>query len=85
LSNYAPDDVQKHCEDVVNDRVPKPALDELDELVTQKVHYAANAQKVFGSPAGLCGDGCIRACLAHLDDQGKLTSKFHHPFRGGDR
>ena len=25
--------------------------------------------------------GCIRACMNHLEKQGKLTNKFHEPFR----
>jgi epoxyqueuosine reductase QueG len=25
--------------------------------------------------------GCIRACMVHLDDQGKLGNTFHNPFR----
>jgi len=83
LSVYAPDDVKQYCEDVINDKITKPALEDIDQLVTQKVPYAANAQKIFGSPSGLCGDSCIRACLTHLDKQGKLTAKFRHPFGAG--
>ena len=25
--------------------------------------------------------GCIRACMVHLEEQGKLRNAFHHPFR----
>jgi len=25
--------------------------------------------------------GCIRACMMHLEEQGKIENKFEHPFR----
>lgn len=25
--------------------------------------------------------GCLRACMVHLEQQGKLKNRFHHPFR----
>ena len=84
LSSYAPDEVRQYCQDVVDDKIPKPTLEEIDQLVTQKVPYTVNVQKMFGSPSGLCGDGCIRACLEHLDAKGILTAKFHQPFSRGD-
>jgi ferredoxin len=34
-------------------------------------------------PASLCGRACYRACLAHLEEQGKLTRTYHAPFRRG--
>lgn len=39
---------------------------------------------IFGvrnNPAIEGGRGCMRACLSHLESQGKLTRKFRHPFR----
>jgi epoxyqueuosine reductase len=29
----------------------------------------------------ICGRACDRACYAHLEQSGKLTKRFHHPFR----
>jgi hypothetical protein len=34
-------------------------------------------------PALEAARGCIRACLAHLEETGKLTKKFEHRFRRG--
>ncbi|OGV64993.1 MAG: hypothetical protein A3K18_32900 [Lentisphaerae bacterium RIFOXYA12_64_32] len=34
-------------------------------------------------PSSLCGRACYRACLVHLEEQGKLTKKYHAPFRRG--
>jgi hypothetical protein len=36
---------------------------------------------VRNRPAIEGGRGCMRACLAHLESQGKLTHKFHKPFK----
>jgi hypothetical protein len=36
---------------------------------------------VRNNPAIEGGRGCMRACLAHLESQGKLKYKFHKPFR----
>jgi len=33
------------------------------------------------NPAIEGGRGCMRACLVHLEKQGKLKNKFHKPFR----
>ena len=88
LSPYAPEDIKAYVENIIAgtdthraDGSPRPTLDELTEEVTAKVPYAANAQKIFGSPSALCGAGCIRACLAHLDNTGRLGLKFRHSFR----
>lgn len=36
---------------------------------------------VRNNPAIEGGRGCLRACLNHLEAQGKLTHKFHKPFK----
>jgi len=33
------------------------------------------------NPAMCAGRGCIRACMIHLEEQGKLSNKFHGKFR----
>ena len=33
------------------------------------------------NPAMCAGRGCIRACMVHLEEQGKLANTFHEPFR----
>jgi ferredoxin len=32
-------------------------------------------------PGTICGSTCIRTCMIHLEEQGKLTNTFHTPFR----
>lgn len=87
LSPYAPEEVKRYVKNIVDgtaecaaDGSPRPAPEEIDEYVTSKVSYAANAQKLFHSPSGLCGTGCIRACLAHLSAKDTLSLKFRHQF-----
>lgn len=31
--------------------------------------------------AAVCGASCMRSCMVHLEKRGKLTDKFHTPFR----
>lgn len=87
LSPFAPEDVKQEMRNVVEgtdtetaDGSPRPTAADIPGF-TARVPYAATAQNKFGMPSALCGDGCIRACLAHLEKEGKLTGKFHHPFR----
>jgi len=88
LSPYVPEEIKPYVDNIIAgtethlaDGSPRPNLDEVMEKVTPQVSYASNAQKIFGSPSALCADGCLRACLAHLDAAGKLGLKFQHPFR----
>ena len=87
LSPFAPEDVKQEVMNVVNgtdtecaDGSPRPTAADIPGY-TARVSYAATAQNKFSMPSALCGDGCIRACLAHLEKEAKLTGKFHHPFR----
>lgn len=44
--------------------------------------YSKNAMNSFHHPGTVCGArGCQRACFIHLEEQGKLTNKFHNKFR----
>ena len=87
-SPFAPDEVKEYAMNLINgtdnltaEGKPWPSDAEIKANITDKVNYAVNAEKIFNCPAGLCGDGCIRACLAHLEKHGKLTKKFYNPFR----
>ena len=89
LSPYAPEDVKRYVQNIMDgnearaaDGSPRPTPEDIEKNVTDKVSYAANAKKIFGCPSALCGDGCIRACLSHLDETGRLRLKFRRPFRG---
>ena len=46
------------------------------------VPYNAAGWESYHHPGTICGArGCQRACFIHLEEQGKLRNKFHHPFR----
>ena len=87
LSPFAPEDVKQEVMNVVDgtdtecaDGSPRPTAADIVGY-TSRVSYAATAQNKFSMPSALCGDGCVRACLVHLEKEGKLTGKFRHPFR----
>lgn len=48
--------------------------------VSQAQKYKVNPQYVYGR-ALEGARGCIRACMVHLEEQGKLKNKFKKPFR----
>ncbi|MCE5239595.1 (4Fe-4S)-binding protein [bacterium] len=44
--------------------------------------YSKNTWESYHHPGTVCGArGCQRACFIHLEQQGKLSNKFHRPFR----
>ena len=46
------------------------------------VPYNAAGWESYHHPGPICGArGCQRACFSHLEEQGKLRNKVHHPFR----
>ena len=66
--------------DLCEDGTPVPPFAEIQKKVTSEVSYAQNMSKVFNAPSALCGEGCVMACLSHLDKKGVLNRKFRHPF-----
>lgn len=81
-SKFASDEVKEYAYNIINgtddltvDGKPYPTDEEIKKNVTDKVSYVVNAKNDFHSPAALCGDGCIRACLYHLEQRGKLQGK----------
>lgn len=51
-------------------------------LIKEKLPYSRNAWESYHHPACICGArGCIRACMIHLEEKGKLANTFKHPFR----
>lgn len=88
LSPFAPEEVKRYAMNIIDgtethtaDGKIRPSREEIKANVTDKVSYAVNAREGFHGPAVLCADGCVRACLAHLEKVGRLTLKFHNPFR----
>jgi epoxyqueuosine reductase len=68
-----------------------PPGDERSEMIAyeggmwslgRKTPYSVNAWESFHHPGTVCGArGCQRACFIHLEEQDKLSNKFHLPFR----
>lgn len=89
LSPFASDEVNAYARNIIDgtrthtaDGKPRPGRDEIAANVGNQVSYACNAQQFFHSPAGLCaGQGCMRACLKHLEKRGSLARKFHNAFQ----
>lgn len=52
------------------------------KYLDENVRYIHNSWKSYHHPATIEGArGCIRACMIHLEEQGKLKNKFKEPFR----
>lgn len=48
----------------------------------QDFSYSRAGWESFHHPGAICGGkGCVRACMVHLEKQGKLTNRFKLPFR----
>lgn len=56
-------------------------FDEQGIAVCKEVLEAAYPQVRFGYNPSLCGAACQRACLAHLEECGRLEGRFDAPFR----
>jgi ferredoxin len=48
----------------------------------ENLPYCRNAWESYHHPSAICGArGCMRACMIHLEEQGKLRNAFKTPFR----
>jgi ferredoxin len=48
----------------------------------QHFGYVRNAREAFHHPPAICGGrGCIRACMIHLEESGRVSNTFKGPFR----
>jgi ferredoxin len=54
----------------------------LGDRMQKELKYIRNTMESFHHPAAICGArGCMRTCMVHLEEQGKLANRFKHPFR----
>jgi ferredoxin len=54
----------------------------IHDWLAEKISFIGTGVKNFNHPGAICGArGCIRACMMHLESQGKLKNKFELPFR----
>jgi ferredoxin len=89
LSQFASEEIVEQTRNLVDgqgdrtaDGTPYPSIREISDLQHKHIGYARNAQEYFASPASLCaGEGCMRACLAHLERKDALGARFRRPFR----
>lgn len=50
--------------------------------VKDELPYSRRAWESYHHPSAICGArGCMRACMIHLEEQGKLGNRFDRPFR----
>jgi epoxyqueuosine reductase len=49
--------------------------------VEQHFRPSSEGNKLYHYTAAVCGASCMRTCMVHLEQQGKLTDTFHTPFR----
>ena len=78
--NAYADNINRGTDTKTADGKDRPTVEEMKQEMFRGNAYAAVMEEMFGAPAGLCGTGCVRACLRHLDSKGALTRKFNHRF-----
>lgn len=58
------------------------AWGKLGDRMQKELAYIRKTIESFHHPAAICGGrGCMRACMIHLEESGKLANAFKHPFR----
>ena len=55
--------------------------DALGRQMQEDFPYSRTNMKYLNHPATICGSRCMRECMIHLEQQGKLENTFHTPFR----
>lgn len=54
----------------------------LGTKLQRDLSYIRNAIESYHHPAAICGGrGCMRGCMIHLEQQGRLSNRFRNPFR----
>jgi ferredoxin len=89
LSPFAPQEAKDYAKNIIDgtathtaDGKLRPSRAEIGENVGNKIDYVRNARHFARTASGLCGaEGCMRACLVHLEHKDRLTHKFNRPFR----
>lgn len=82
----------EHVADYIDDLKEQPPGQERSEMFSYRgspfgicrteVPYSANGWESYHHPSAICGArGCMRACMIHLEEQGKLGNSFERPFR----
>ncbi len=84
--------IPEHVADFVKKLISMPPGEERSKFLAahggawhmgkDEVPYNRAGWESFHHPGAICGArGCMRACMIHLEEQGKLSNRFRHPFR----
>ncbi len=61
---------------------PDPRMADIWGYLRENMQYVRNAWESYHHPSTICGGrGCIRACMIHLEQAGKIKNTFKSPFR----
>jgi ferredoxin len=86
-SPFMPEDVAEEIKRILREGVPGEEImtdyrGDVWRYLQERFPYIRNAWSSYHHPAAICGArGCIRACMIHLEKEGKLKNKFKEPFR----
>ncbi len=59
-----------------------PRWDDVQKHIRQNMPIIQRAWDSYHHPPALCGArGCMRACMIHLEESGRIQNTFHNPFR----
>ncbi|MGQ9515354.1 MAG: hypothetical protein ACUVTL_09985, partial [Thermoproteota archaeon] len=68
----------KGCQEKANSR-------DIWGFLRDRMQYVHNAWESYHHPSTICGGrGCIRACMIHLEQTGRISNIFKSPFRKRD-
>jgi ferredoxin len=83
---FLTDELAQAFREMTDESVPEQKRREswgaLGDKLQRELRYIRNTIESFHHPAAICGGrGCMRGCMLHLEQQGKLTNSFRRPFR----
>jgi len=87
-SPFMPDDVADVVKGLVGSgggssrKAHAPYAGDVWGYLRDNMPYIRNAWESYHHPAAICGArGCIRACMIHLEQTGRIENVFRNPFR----
>jgi len=85
---FMPDNVAEYIRGIIQTEPGKERHKFVSEhgapwtVARYEIPYNRAAWESYHHPGALCGArGCMRACMIHLEEQGKLQNRFHNRFR----
>jgi len=81
-SPFMPEEVAQTLESVLRRSPDTTGTGDIWSYLREKFPYIRNAWESYHHPAAICGGrGCIRACMVHLEETGRIKNVFKRPFR----